>query len=782
MTSPSLEELRDWQRNQEFSLVIEALNAIKETCPPREKAVLALSLIMAGSDEAQRMLQEVAAQDPDPADVLWQSDVALACMLTGQGNKSFDLLQRAVASPGATPVEYGRLAVVYLARNDLDKAREFYQEAVHREPGQGIWHNNLAGILVRQQRLEEALENYDIALKLKPDLEQARNSRFQVLQGLERSEEVVRELEGMLEDNPADFLLRLRLARAFDLDNQFTAAIKVLRDAMLPVDKVEPPREDLSPEEKSKTPWAEQIALRMELARIFSQRSRHGMALRALKQVEKLGPDNPLPCFVQQASALGEMGRYDEALETLDAAEVQALEAENDPGSGNHPDPAKAEDASRPDNPCEHPPLTLDMTRASVLCEKGEYKQAEAIQRRLLATYPGHAQLLTQLGQTLLWTGKLDEAADCFEQASEINPMALAQMINARRLPEDPRALEKMRQLADNPLLAEQSRITMGFALADLYEKRKEPDEAWPYLALANRLTNRKIVYNAGLFSKKVDVYKKVFTREFFARQAPIRNSNRTPVFVVGMPRSGTTLTEQILCSHPDIFGAGELDLISRMTQLMPRVLKIKKQYPAGLDLFTPLLREDAARFYLYGLDTYDTEHPYVVDKMPHNFMQLGFISLIFPKAKIIHVQRDPRDTALSNFQQNFKAKHGGLGYAFDLEKIAFQINDYHRIMAHWRKVLPVSMFEFRYEDLVGDQEYWSRKLLGFVGVEWDESVRDFHKTERAVRTASVSQVRQPIYKTSKQKWRRYAKHLGPLLDNLDQDVTAPCDAMAEGA
>jgi hypothetical protein len=121
----------------------------------------------------------------------------------------------------------------------------------------------------------------------------------------------------------------------------------------------------------------------------------------------------------------------------------------------------------------------------------------------------------------------------------------------------------------------------------------------------------------------------------------------------------------------------------------------------------------------------------------------------------------------LSNFQQNFKARHGGLGYAFNLEKIALQINDYNRMMAHWREVLPIPMFEFWYEDLVSDQDEWSRKLLEFVGVEWDDSVHDFHKTERAVRTASVTQVRQPIYKTSKQKWRRYEKFLAPLLDNL---------------
>jgi hypothetical protein len=346
--------------------------------------------------------------------------------------------------------------------------------------------------------------------------------------------------------------------------------------------------------------------------------------------------------------------------------------------------------------------------------------------------------------------------------------MALAQMVNARRLPEDPKALEKMRQLADNPLMAEQARISMGFALADLYDKKKDPDQAWPYLDLANRLTDKQLGYKPEGFAKKVDLHKQVFTKEFFVGQESIGDSWPTPVFVVGMPRSGTTLTEQILASHKNIFGAGELDLMGRLNQLMPKVLKDKRPCPLCLDKFTPHLRTEAARFYLKGLQQYDTEHDYVVDKMPHNFMQLGLISLIFPKARIIHVQRDPRDTAVSNFQQNFKAKHGGMGYAFNLEKTALQINDYLRMMAHWREVLPIPMFEFRYEDLVSDQDDWSRKLLEFVGVEWEDSVHDFHKTERAVRTASVSQVRQPIYQTSKQKWRKYEAYLQPLLENLD--------------
>jgi tetratricopeptide (TPR) repeat protein len=369
--------------------------------------------------------------------------------------------------------------------------------------------------------------------------------------------------------------------------------------------------------------------------------------------------------------------------------------------------------------------------------------------------------------------GKLEEAGDCFERAAEINPMALSQMVNARRFPDDPEALIKMSQLADNPLMPQAARISMSFALADLYDKRKEPDQAWPYLELANRLTDKGLNFDPDTFSKKVDLFCQTFNKDFLHSLEPIRGSDRIPIFVVGMPRSGTTLTEQILSSHAAIFGAGELDLMARLTGLLPRVLKTKTPYPGCVNQMTPHLREEAARFYLHGLYQYDQEHTYVVDKMPHNFMQLGLIAMIFPKARIIHVRRDPRDTALSNFQQNFKAKHGALGYAFHLENTARQINDYHRMMEHWKQVLPLPIFELTYEELISNQDEVSREMLTFVGVDWDEQVREFHKTERAVRTASVSQVRQPIYKTSQQKWRKYEKYLGPFLENLNPETYA---------
>lgn len=766
MTLPSIDKLRRLQAVSDHASVLEALVDLASDPQEGEATVDAfalahaqlikgIALALSGeADAGQPFLQTALRAHEQDADypVGYLSDMGLALLLLRQPRLSHAMLTRAIEQGDADAVTYGRLGAAALALGQLDAAYEAYQEAVSREPGRAEWHNNLGGILTRQQRLDDALEQYDIALTNAPDMDKALEARRRVLVALERTDEVIEQLEQQLSENPDNADLRIRLARALAHDNRLAEAVNRLSEGLLPTEEVtlntaaDQADESDGADAGNQSPDAQQ-RLRYVLIEILAQRDLHGRVVAAVNDLLRLAPDDPVPAIQRKANALTEMGRYHDAESLLDEAD------------GDHPDRN-----------------ALKLARAGLYNESGRYDEAETIQRDLLETYPGDAGLKSQLGQTLLWTGKLDEAAELFADAADINPMALAQMVNAKRLPEDPEALEKMERIADNPLTADPARITMSFALAEIYDKRKDAARAFHYLALGNRLTDKRVSYDPAHFRAQVDSLKAAYTSEFFAHQPRIRASDRTPIFVVGMPRSGTTLTEQILCSHPSIYGAGELGLMARLSRLMPRVIKNGQPYPQCLDGFTPHLREEGARFYLNGLNQHDTEHPFVVDKMPHNFMQLGLIASIFPKARIIHIQRDPRDTALSNFQQNFKAKHGGMGYAFDLSKIADQINDYHRMMNHWREVLPLPIFELTYEELVADQEGMTRALLDFVGVGWNDSVRDFHKTERAVRTASVSQVRQPIYQTSKQKWRRYEADLQPLLEKLDPAVTAPWD------
>jgi tetratricopeptide (TPR) repeat protein len=754
---PCLTKLREWHRAREPERVIEALKNRVSSLTEMEKAVYALALASMGKMDARPLLESVAGIDPnESADVFWLSDIGLACLLTGQTQKSVRLFEMAISLPDATGVEYGRLAAACLTLNDLNRAEQYYREAVNREPGRPEWHHNLGGVFVRQQRLGEALDQYDLALNLNPKFSEAVSARQRVLVSLDRTEELVADLQRQVMENPDDYPLRLNLARALDLDNRPGEAFRLLREALLPVTQIVVPEEQVSDRQnsgrESYQEYTAQLAYRSLMADLFSSRSLHRRALSVLQEMEHLMPEVSVSVSCRQAHALAELLQYENALEKLDTLEM------------HYPDENQ-----------------VQITRAAVLCEKGDYTQAETILRHLIDIYPGDASLLSQLGQTLMWVGKLDEAVVCFEKASKINPMALAQMVNARKMPDDPAAIETMKMLADNPVIGTLARQEMSFALAILFDRKKEYDPAFHYLAQANRLVDKGLNYNPDHFKHKTDQIIEVFDRDFWAGLPPVRPSDRTPVFVVGMPRSGTTLTEQILGSHPDIFPAGELPVIPRLIQMLPKVLKIHQPFPMCIRHMNLHIREEAARHYLYSLYEYDETAGLVVDKMPHNFVNLGLIAMIFPLAKIIHVNRDPRDTAVSNFQQNFKARHSGLGYAFNLKKIARQINDYHRLMEHWRQVLPIPIFDLSYEQMVSDMPDTAKKLLNFVGVDWHPDVNRFYENQRAVRTASVAQVRQPIYKTAVKKWKHYQPYLGDLLSHLDSTLTDLWDAPDQG-
>ncbi len=738
--------LRELHRSGDYAAIVGDEVAVEPGDEDTESYLLfSLALFMSGDTQrAQPMLKKAVSGAAE--NHAWRSDQALANLLLGDLSAALELLSTVIDSSEACGVDYGRLAAIATAQGNMEDASAYYSEAVNREPGRHQWHYNLAVIYTRRQLYEEALEQLDMALMIEPDDERSQAARLAALSALDRTEDVVAQLEDKFQQNPEDLLNRLSYSRALMLDGRWSDSLAVLKEREQPIDELLRLKEEDS--EAFEETKREQIQLRGLRAEFLQKHSRYQAAYRVCDDILALEPEEPLPVQITRLSALVEMGRIEEAEEALE------------PLLEEHPENNQ-----------------LKIAQANLLNEDNRYREAESLLRELVAVYPGDAGLLSNLGQTLLWVGELDEAARCFEKAGEINPMALAQIVKTRKMPENPASLERMERIADNKTLAREPRANMSFALAEIYDKQKDFEKAYNYLAQANELTNRDLKYRPELFSNRVDANIKIFTNEFFDSLPGIRAPDRTPVFVVGMPRSGTTLTEQILCSHPDVYGAGELDLLPVLVRLMPRVLRSKRLLPGCMRSLTPELREEAARYYLFGLDQHDREMPFVVDKMPHNFMNLGLIASTLSTAKIIHIQRDPRDNALSNLQQNFKAKDGGMGYAFSQENIGLQINDYHRMMVHWRDVLPIPIFELTYEELVSDQEGMTRELLDFIGVDWDDSVRDFHKTERAVRTASVSQVRQPIYASSKQKWRNYEEYLAPLIQTLEPDILAPWDA-----
>jgi len=361
--------------------------------------------------------------------------------------------------------------------------------------------------------------------------------------------------------------------------------------------------------------------------------------------------------------------------------------------------------------------------------------------------------------------GQLDEAQQALEQAVQLSPstpLFYLNLANARKFSPDDPHLTAMAELArDAGALDVMAQIDLHFALGKALADVGQHEQSFQHLLRANTLKRQQIEYDEPATRALFDRIRSVFTPVLMLAQQSLGEPSRVPVFIVGMPRSGTTLVEQIVASHPMVFGAGELN------DFESAILALGKPFPESV----PSLDAEALRRlgadYLSRLPAAG-EAERVTDKMPSNFRFLGLIHLALPRARIVHVRRDAVDTCLSCFSNVFA---GQQAYTYDLAELGRYYRMYEDVMAHWRAVLPAGvMLEVRYEDVVADLERQARRIIEHCGLDWDAACLRFHETARPVRTASATQVRQPIYSSSVGRWHAYASQLGPLLDALGLD------------
>ncbi|TPN13782.1 tetratricopeptide repeat protein [Mesorhizobium sp. B2-1-3] len=404
---------------------------------------------------------------------------------------------------------------------------------------------------------------------------------------------------------------------------------------------------------------------------------------------------------------------------------------------------------------------------AETLQEAGRLDEALAVFREALSIRPKDAELLHGLGVGLMEKGELDEAADLFRQALAADPgMARAWLMltQVKRQKERDPELTGMEAQHAKALPDSLARMQLAFGLGKVNDDLKDYNRAFDYFAEGNAIRRKGIDYDAEKTRAEFEAMKTVFDRDFFQKHRPSPISDDTPIFVVGMPRSGTTLVEQIIASHPQVYGAGELGILKTA---------VGRQFPATMPGGFPWGVSDApdtdfaeaGRAYLDMLHARYPHMRHVTDKMPGNFLLVGFIHMMMPKARIIHCARDAAATCLSIYKVHFRGDSHRYGY--DLGELADFHNLYTDIMAHWHKVLPGVVHDVRYEDFVADQEGQSRALIDYLGLPWDDAVLSFHQTDRPVRTASAAQVRQPMYQGSVDLWKRYGDRLKPLLDRL---------------
>ncbi|MCF6123080.1 MULTISPECIES: tetratricopeptide repeat-containing sulfotransferase family protein [Mesorhizobium] len=405
---------------------------------------------------------------------------------------------------------------------------------------------------------------------------------------------------------------------------------------------------------------------------------------------------------------------------------------------------------------------------AETLQEAGRLDEALAVFREALAIRPKDADLLHGLGVGLMEKGKLDEAVDLFRQALAINPamatawLMLTQVKRQKDRDSELGGMEAQHAKAPQDSLA---RMQLSFGLGKANDDLRDYGRAFDYFAEGNAIRRKGINYDQARTRAEFEAMKATFDAGFFEKHRPSSISDDTPIFIVGMPRSGTTLVEQIIASHPQVYGAGELSILKKA---------VGKQFPATMPGGFPWGVSDmgdadfaeAGQAYLDMLHARYPNMRHVTDKMPGNFLLVGFIHMMMPKARIIHCARDAAATCLSIYKVHFRGDSHRYGY--DLGELADFHNLYTDIMKHWHTVLPGVVHDVRYEDFVADQEGQTRALIAHLGLPWDDAALSFHETDRPVRTASAAQVRQPMYQGSVDLWKRYGDRLKPLLDKLD--------------
>ena len=398
---------------------------------------------------------------------------------------------------------------------------------------------------------------------------------------------------------------------------------------------------------------------------------------------------------------------------------------------------------------------------------RGDYDSALAECDVILAHVPDNVAALGARADLLERKGEFDEAFATIDQlvtSGQLNVAGAGVYAKlCHRFDDCERAIEQLTLLLSKEALDEHRR-TLHFALGNVFNRLERYQEAFDHYRRANEVG--RISYDLDAVIRNFDAFAQVFSAARLERMPRAGNVDERPVFVIGMPRSGTSLVEQILSSHPKVFGAGELNEINEMVGIIPRVSGSDQGYPqCAADLDEPGLSE-LADTYLRTLDRLAPNAARIVDKMPHNFRHLGLISLLFPKARIIHCKRDPRDTCLSIYFQSFNQTHA---YGSDLQTLGRYYRAYERLMAHWKSAVDLPIYEIRYADMIADQEKYSRELVEFCGLEWDERCLEFYKADRDVATASYDQVRRPLYKSSLDRWRRYEPYIQPLLDALER-------------
>jgi tetratricopeptide (TPR) repeat protein len=405
---------------------------------------------------------------------------------------------------------------------------------------------------------------------------------------------------------------------------------------------------------------------------------------------------------------------------------------------------------------------------AHVQARSGRHDQAIETYRRAIELNPDLPAGHLGLGNTLKTVGRQGEAIEAYRRATALRPAvseAWWSLSNLKTFRFDGQDIEAMERQLELPVMSDEARVQLCFALSKACEDSGDYGRAFELYERGNRMRRALEHYDPVQTEVLNERIMDVFDAGFLTRHAGRGHPDRAPIFVVGLPRSGSTLIEQILASHSLVDATHELPEVGRLIQRINRDRRDRITYPEAVRDFADETWASLGRSYIEQTRQYRGNAPHFIDKNPNNFASIGLLSLVLPNAKFVNTRRHPLDTCLSCYKQLFAR---GQPFTYDLVELGEYYLQYDRLMTHWHAVLPGRVLDVQYESVVADQDDQTRRLLEFCGLPWEDACLRYHETQRAIRTASSEQVRRPIYTSSIGLWRHYARELAGLIEVLD--------------
>jgi len=663
------------------------------------------------SNKAQQLCQELLQQTPDYAPALFL--LALIASTSRRFPDAVKLFQKAISLEPENPSYYKGLADVYVSQGNNSDAIACYKQALELNRDYFEVHANLGNVLINAKQVDEALGHYKEAVKLRPDIPQLHDNLGNVLRISGQPELALASHKEALRLNPKLFSALINMGCDLEDLGEIEAAIDVYKQALSVNPKL--------------------VTVHANLGSIFLDMKRMDEALYHYQEAVKLRPD--IAQFHDNLGiAFSNSGNPDSALD----CHKKALQLD-------------------PDIPEVHYNL------ANALCDKANFKLALTHYREAIRLQPGFIEAVCGEFHALMKQGDQDSALKCIEPhatlRSKRSEIAVAFSHLAQNKEQRSRSIDELKCMLEQGSASVDELRKIHFRLGHLCDAVALFDEAFEHYQQGNVLKGQS--YDRAAYRHYIDRIISTINSSSFSELPQADNTSELPVFIVGMPRVGKTLIEQILSSHPQITGAGELPDIEQISRYIEK--QTGKQYPLSLECVSESQLSALAAEYLAKRQQEMLPGSLrVVDTMPRNIHYLGLIFKLFPKARVIHCLRDPVDTCLECYFKDFRWLYQ---YAYDLEDLGSRYSNYRSLAKHWQNTgLPV--LELHYEDLVKKPEETSRNLVSYLGLEWDPQCLQFHISGNP-RTMHNQEFFEPINSHAVGRWHNYRQHLQPLLGVL---------------